>query len=109
MLGEVVGLSYPKESYQRRCVMLVWETGVLRAISPGKLLAGVPCGGNSAAPSELRLVGAGAQSDALALVKVFLGSLIFLWSLIHPHLSSVHVKRDNKGLRVWLQCFGVAV
>lgn len=110
MLGEVGCLSYTKESYQRRCVMVMGpkRKWVLKAISPRKLLAGVPCGGNSEAPNDFSHMGAGAQSNALALVKVFLGSPAFLWSFIHPHLSSVHVKRDKKELRVWLRRFGVS-
>jgi len=59
MLGEMICLSHTKESYQRRCVTLAWETGVLRAISLGQLLAGAPCGGNSESSSDGGHVGAG--------------------------------------------------
>lgn len=47
VLGEVVGLIYV-----RRCVMVVWEQRVLKAVRRGKLLAGVPGGGNRGAPGE---------------------------------------------------------
>lgn len=100
MLGEVAYMRCAKESYQRRCVMLVWKTGVLKAMS-GEALAWSTLW----SPSEPH-VGGGTQGHALPFAKVFLGSLAFLWSFIHPHLSFVHVKRDKKGLNVVVVLWG---
>lgn len=68
---------------------------LLKATSPGKLLAGGPCGSNSQAPGELSPVGAGAQSDGLSEAVPMVSGM---YMLLYSSSFSVHVKRDRKGL-----------